>query len=641
MRNKTRIFLIFMSALALFSACKDTLDISPDRDGRHETVELRFNIGCGSVGSPSATATRSSGDKALPVSKVRINDSTIAEISVESTDLFSLSGSRGTRGTPEIPEGETGPFNSSLDTVPAPGIEINEKCGTYYIVAYKGGKWHGVVKGRMEGNKFKITKKLGFDSNNTSLNPHVSPGEYDFACINGAVAVDDSCKNICVRQPEAGVALIGMKRVKIDSKSGQHDVNMILHGFGSRIAVDLLDYRYKSHFTGKIDVQGEIVTDHSLITELFTDPDILEPVSNGGIHPDPNGFLKYVKATLDGHPSDLGSKINIHPQPLKVNGFNQINNFSLGKRGPDNMSNLKHGHYNGRYDDCVYERSSAFVNDPFPVELVAGSSFFKTLGNLWCVSANFGGILKRNSLYSSAKRASLLYDFYLYSASNDWKLAVEKSFPEFSQDKIEDAVNGSIDNISYFIANKMISDKIGSPGFTTDLYYYLCDNDLLVSKILGANGFNDGYTGFEREDAVRFLANDIISFFNTSDRNHIYNTMKYYYYRDLIANYDDNLIEKDYIIRHITLNIENQELEAFCSPAVYQSVPFKYVFPGTYLNDLKFKFTQGKGLAGKTVSLMKATGEAAKKIEPGKFYKFIIKLKSASETYPGLLDPVQ
>lgn len=323
MRNKTRIFLIFMSALALFSACKDTLDISPDRDGRHETVELRFNIGCGSVGSPSATATRSSGDKALPVSKVRINDSTIAEISVESTDLSSLSGSRGTRGTPDFPpEGEINPFHSSLDTVPAPGIEINEKCGTYYIVAYKSGKWHGVVKGRMENGKFKITKKLGFDSHNTSLNPHVSPGEYDFACINTAVEVpNDSCKDIWINQPEAGVALIGMKRVKIDSKSGQHVVNMILHGFGSRVAVDLLDYRYKSHFTGKINVQGEIYAEKPLAIRL--DSRSAFP----GIYK--NGLCHYVEVALGGHPKRLGVMYDENPQPLKVNGFNQINSFSL------------------------------------------------------------------------------------------------------------------------------------------------------------------------------------------------------------------------------------------------------------------------------------------------------------------------
>lgn len=635
MRNKTRIFLIFMSALALFSACKDTLDISPDRDGRHETVELRFNIGCGSVGSPSATATRSSGDKALPVSKVWINDSTIAEISVESTDL-SLSSSRGTRGTPENPPGgETDPFSSSPDTVPAPGIEINEKCGTYYIVAYKSGKWHGVVKGRMEKNKFKITKKLGFDSNNTSLNPHVIPGEYDFACINGAVAVDDSCKNICVRQPEAGVALIGMKRVKIDSKSGQHDVNMILHGFGSRIAVDLLDYRYKSHFTGKIDVQGEIVTDHSLITELFTDPDILEP--------DSNGFLKYVKATLDGHPRGLGSKMDIHPLPLKVNGFNQINDFSLSGyllgldwQSREDIIKMAHGYYNGRYYDFTREKSSAFVNDPYPVELDAGSSFFKMFGNLWCVSAQTGSFFGEwpPLYYNAKKRASLLYDFYLYSASNDWKLAVEKSFPEFSQPEIEYAVNRVICDITDKMAGCMIIEKEEGSSLKPIKVY---NNDLLVTKIVKPYDRIDP----NQDEAERKLSDYLKSCFNTSDRKFIYNSMKYYYYGAFIANYSN--IDKEFTKTYYDIShyIGGGDFNLTCLPAIYQSVPFKYVFPGSYLNDLKFRFTQGKGLAGKTVSLMKATGEAAKEIEPGKFYHFIIKFKSASEKYPGRLDPVE
>lgn len=638
MRNKTRIFLIFMSALALFSACKDTLDISSDRDGRHETVELRFNIGCGSVGSPSATATRSSGDKALPVSKVRINDSTIAEISVESTDLFSLSGSRGTRGTLENPPGgETGPFSSSLDTVPAPGIEINEKCGTYYIVAYKSGKWHGVVKGRIENGKFKITKKLGFDSNNPSPNPHVSPGEYDFACINTAVEVpNDSCKDFWINQPEAGVALIGMKRVKIDSKSGQHDVNMILHGFGSRVAVELLDYRYKSHFTGKIDVQGEIYAEKPLAIRL--DSRLAFP----GIYN--NGLCYYVEAALGGHPKSLSVMYDENPQPLKVNGFNQIYNFHLylldnpleDSSSPDDYNNkLIHGHYNNRYHDFVHERSSAFVNDPFPVELDAGSSFFKMFGNLWCVNGNYWYALGDGwendggwTLYPSAKRASLLYDFYLYSAPNDWKLAIEKSFPELSQDEKEYIITQIIVRNASEAAKALVSST-GWREFYND--------DLLIKKILKPYGKIDLDNVHSFWGAVDQVRACLMSFINKSDSNHIYNSIKYFYYCDFIANHESNYEKDDYAMSYSI----DRGAHAGCTPAIYQSVPFKYFFPGNDLNDLKFRFTQGKGLAGKTVSLMKATGEAAKEIEPGKFYHFIIKLKSASEKYPGLLDPVE
>lgn len=291
-----------------------------------------------------------------------------------------------------------------------------------------------------------------------------------------------------------------------------------------------------------------------------------------------------------------------------------------------------HGHYNGRYYDFLYERSSAFVNDPFPVELDAGSSFFKMFGNLWCVSAKYGSVLGDWSLYPSAKKASLLYDFYLYSAPNDWKLAVEKSFPKFSQPTIEYAVNRSITEFTDKMAKQMILTKKNSQG-----YFQVYDNDLLVTKILKPYDKID----IDENEAVRKLRDYLISYFNTSDRNHIYNSIKFCYYGGMIANPNDFINEKDYTIRHITSNINDEDLEATCFPALYQSVPFKYVFPGNYLNDLKFKFTQGKGLAGKTVSLMKATGEAAKEIEPGKFYHFIIKLKSASEKYPGLLDPVE
>lgn len=640
MRNKTRIFLIFMSALALFSACKDTLDISSDRDGRHETVELRFNIGCGSVGSPSATATRSSGDKALPVSKVRINDSTIAEISVESTDLFSLSGSRGTRGAPEDP------FNPS-DTVPAPGIEINEKCGTYYIVAYKNGKWHGVVKGRMEDNKFKITKKLGFDSHNTSLNPHVSPGEYDFACINTAVEVpNDSCKDFWINQPEAGVALIGMKRVKIDSKSGQHDVNMILHGFGSRVAVELLDYRYKSHFRGKIDVQGEIYTEKPLAISL--DSRLAFP----GIYN--NGLCYYVEAALGGHPKSLSVMYDENPQPLKVNGFNQIADFSLlafkpnperFATSPDEFNKFMHGHYNGRYVVWYDERSSAFVNEPYPIELDAGSSFFKTFGNLWCVCRVFGTIFGNYYYDPCIRRSSMLYDFYLYSESNDWKRALEKSFSKIPQDTINFLIDRTIRINATDMADNMILIKENSQRYFLDF-----DNDLLVTRILRPYDHIDidrlqkEYDKRSIESARDALSNELTEYirscFNTSDRNHVNNILKQDYYWSLIARNGNNYNSRIGEDRNIE-SLLGVDIDVDRSPAEYQSAPFKYVFPGNCLNDFKFKFTQGKGLAGKTVSLMKATGEAAKEIEPGKFYHFTIKLKSASEKYPGLLDPVE
>lgn len=673
MRNKTILFLISVSCAVLFSACKDTLDVSPDADGLYDTVELRFNLGCGSAGTPSAAGTRSasgtrSGGKPFPVSKVQINDSTIAEISVECTDLSSPAGGHSTRGVYDHP-----------DTVPAPGVEIDEKCGTYYIVAYKGGKWHGVVKGRMENGKFMITKKLGFDSHRPDNFPRVSPGEYDFACINGAVAVDDSCKNICVRQPEAGVALIGMTRVNIDSKSGQHVVDMTLHRFGSRVAVDLLDYRYKSHFTGKIDVQGEIVTDHSLITELFTGPYILGPEPNGVSHRDPNGFLKYVKATLDGHPHDLSPKIDIHPLPLKVKGFNQLQNFGLSYDVQDEfIRKMEHGlwdyinggykpypkinqdfalyrkylcgEYSGRYFNLGAERGTDFVNDLFPVKGNSGSCFFQRFGNVWCAIPNFS--TQESSLNNSALP---YFDFYQYAASNDWQNAYNKMFSKSLPPVPErNIIKGGMDDFVYKMATNLLYIRVfneNGPSEEEDRFHwwtrqedmFSLDNLCVLNTKLNNKGQNK-VTEYNTPHSVDiwpypiiWLRDDFAEFYQKSlteqDIDFLEEPFKYKTYADFYKSHINTGIPV------LSYDLIGTQKDGYCTPAYYQSAPFNYLFPGTQLDDLKFKFTLGSGLAGKTVNLMKATGEAERNIEADKFYHFVIKLKSASEKYPGLFVP--
>lgn len=636
--------------------------MSPDADGLYDTVELHFNLGCGSAGTPSASGTRSGG-KPFPVSKVQINDSTIAEISVECTDLSSPAGGHGTRGVYDYPE-----------TVPAPGVEIDEKCGTYYIVAYKGGKWHGVVKGRMENGKFRITKKLGFDSHRSDNFPRVSPGEYDFACINGAVVVDDSCKNISVRQPEAGVALIGMTRVNIDSKSGKHVVGMTLHRFGSRVAVDLLDYRYKSHFTGKIDVQGEIVTNYALTTGLFTETLYGKPRPN-----EDSNFLNYVKATLDGHPRNLISKIDPHPLPLKVKGFNQLQNFSLyyPVRGdfnwkmtqilrkcaedPDHLIPNPNqdfalyrkylcGEYSGRYFNLGSERGTDFVNDLFPVKGNSGSCFFQRFGNVWCAIPDF------NTSESSLNNSALPYfDFYQYAASNDWQNAYNKMFskslpPDPERNIIKEGMDAFVGEMAVDLLYIRVFNENGpSDDAGLERWWYnhedmfSLDNLCVLNTKLNNKGKNK-VTEYNTSDSwdswhipILGMRYDFVEFYRQSlteqDIDFLEEPFKYKTYADFYKSHIDTDIPV------LSYDLVGTQKDGYCTPAYYQSAPFNYLFPGTSLDDLKFKFTQGSGLAGKTVNLMKATGKAERNIEANKFYHFVIKLKSASEKYPGLFDP--